>query len=146
MRLRSGATGWRVSLPSYLWSAESACRSLTTASPSEELPYDSKAWRVDPPFGVLLLTKTACGGSDGRANRTPVPSYRFLPPPSDQTEEQARFECMRLVRAGANSDAELLRLRDQALSWRAVLDRMNERRADNALRALELLARHHTFT
>jgi hypothetical protein len=52
---------------------------------------------------------------------------------------------MRLVRAGANSDAELLRLRDQALSWSAVLDRMNERRADNALRALELLARHHSF-
>jgi hypothetical protein len=82
----------------------------------------------------------------GRGNRPAVSSYRFLPPPSDQTEEQARFECMRLVRAAANSDAELLRLRDQALSWSAVLDRMNERRADNALRALELLARHHTFT
>ena len=75
-----------------------------------------------------------------------VPSYRFLPPPSDQTEEQARFECMRLVRAGAISDAELLRLREQPLSWCAVLDRMHERRTDDAVRALELLARHHTFT
>jgi hypothetical protein len=53
---------------------------------------------------------------------------------------------MRLVRAGAISDAELLRLREQPLSWCAVLDWMHERRADNALRALELLARHHTFT
>jgi hypothetical protein len=75
-----------------------------------------------------------------------VPSYRFQPPPSDQTEEQARFECMRLVRAGAISDAELLRLRDQPLSWSVVLVLMHERRADNALRALELLARDHTFT
>jgi hypothetical protein len=48
----------------------------------------------------------------GRGNRPAVSSYRFLPPPSDQTEEQARFECMRLVRAAAISDAELLRLRD----------------------------------
>jgi hypothetical protein len=75
-----------------------------------------------------------------------VPSYRFLPPPSDQTEEQARFECMRLVRAGAISDGELLRPREQPLSWCAVLDRMHERRTDDAVRALELLARHHTFT
>ena len=69
----------------------------------------------------------ACGGNGGRANRPTVPSYRYLPPPSDQTEEQARFECMRLVRAGAISDAELLRLRDQALSWCAVLDWTNGR-------------------
>ena len=67
-------------------------------------------------------------------------------PPSDQAEEQARFECMRLVRAGDISDAELLRLREQPLPWRAVLDRMHERRTDNAVRALELLARQHTFT
>ena len=53
---------------------------------------------------------------------------------------------MRLVRAGVISDAELLRLREQPLSWSAVLDRMHERRTDNAVRALELLARHHTFT
>jgi hypothetical protein len=34
---------------------------------------------------------------------------------------------MRLVRAGAISDAELLlRLRDRALSWRAVIDRVND--------------------
>jgi hypothetical protein len=89
-------------------------------------------------FG-LLFTNRACGGNGGRGNRPAVSSYRFLPPPSDQTEEQARFECMRLVRTAANSDAELLRLRDQALSWSAVLDRMNERRADNAPSALELL-------
>jgi hypothetical protein len=31
------------------------------------------------------------------------------------------------VRAGAISDAELLRLRDEALSWCAVLDRINDR-------------------
>ena len=56
-----------------------------------------------------------------------MPSYRFQPPPPDQTEEQARCECMRLVRAGAISDAELLlRLRDRALSWRAVIDRVND--------------------
>jgi hypothetical protein len=69
----------------------------------------------------------ACGGSGGRANRPSVPSHRYRPPPSDQTEDQARFECMRLVRAGAISDAELLRLRDEALSWCAVLDRINDR-------------------
>ena len=57
-----------------------------------------------------------------------MPSHRFLPPPSDQTEEQARFEAMQLVRAGAISDAELLRLREQPLSWGAVLERMNELR------------------
>jgi hypothetical protein len=33
---------------------------------------------------------------------------------------------MRLVRAGAISDAELLRLREQPLSWCAVLDRVND--------------------
>jgi hypothetical protein len=68
---------------------------------------------------------SACGGNGGLANRPTMPSYPFLPPPSDQNEEQARFECMRLVRAGAISDAELLRLRDQALSWCAVLDWTN---------------------
>jgi hypothetical protein len=47
-------------------------------------------------------------------------------PPSDQTEEQARFECMRLARVGAISDAELLGLREQPMSWRAVLDRVND--------------------
>ena len=51
---------------------------------------------------------------------------------------------MRLVRAGVISDAELLRLREQPLSWCAVLDRMHERRTDEAVRELELLARHHT--
>ena len=97
--------------------------------PSGELPSDSTAWWVDPPFGVLSFSRiAACGGSGGRANRPTVPSYRFLPPPSDQTEEQARFEAMQLVRAGAISDAELLRLREQPLSWGAVLERMNELR------------------
>ena len=43
---------------------------------------------------------------------------------------------MGLVRVGVISDAELLRLRDQALSWGAVRDLMHERRTDNAVRAL----------
>ena len=34
------------------------------------------------------------------------------------------------MRSGAISDAELLRLRDQALSWGAVRDLMHERRTD----------------
>ena len=54
-------------------------------------------------------------GSGRCGNHRSVPRYRFLPPPSDQTEEQARFECMRLVRAGAISDADLLRLCEQPL-------------------------------
>ena len=38
------------------WSVESLCRrTLTTASPSGELPSDSTAWRDDSPFGVLLF-------------------------------------------------------------------------------------------
>ena len=104
----------------------------------------SKAYRTLAGLHEFLLA--ACGGSGGCANRAAVPSYQFRPPPSNQTEEQARFECTRLVRAGTISDAELLRLREQPLSWSAVLGFMHDRRADNALRALELLARHHTFT
>jgi hypothetical protein len=83
---------------------------------------------VTPDGSVFVSSQiAACGGSGGHATRPSVSSHPFLPPPSDQTEEQARFECMRLVRAGAISDAELLRLRDQALSWCAVLDWTNGR-------------------
>jgi hypothetical protein len=125
----------------------SPCKCLTDVPPfpSADCRLIAGHSGCDPPFGFSSQI-AACGGNGGRGNQPAVSSYRFQPPPSNQTEEQARFECMRLVRAGAISDAELLRLREQPLSWSAVLDLMHEQRADNALRALEQLARHHSFT
>ena len=72
-----------------------------------------------------------------------MPSHRLLPPPSDQTEERARFECMRLVRVGAISDADCCGYETKRCRGAAFSIGYTNGGADNAVRAREALFPHH---